>query len=207
MLSKNRIAFQSLLAKMRYKHEALRKDEPAKAKELSAQLDKVIWHSARIVYPDYETDCRQISKARNNRHQKKKRANKELRFMFQSYDELSFVTLTWSPESLEKLSENVRRKYVRQWLEQNCRYYVGNVDYGRKNQREHYHAVVALNRDGFESWKYGFSKVKELKVPEDKEPGKISGYMIKLVNHAGKAESGRLMIKRKGMVEVDELPF
>ncbi len=180
---------------------------PEKAKLHTEQLEKVLWYSAPIAYLNYELEANQITRAKEARKRKKNRANSYIRGMFRAYNQLYFVTLTFSPESLEKLKVRTRKTYCREWLEQNCRDFIANIDYGKKNHREHFHALCALNDTSTTEWKYGFSKVRKFKMPEDGNPAKISGYILKLVNHAGKVETGSLFTKKSGMKEVDELPF
>ena len=204
----NRIAVRKKLHKLRYKYAQLKESDPEKARKRNEQLDKIIWYSAPVTYPYYDREDTILLKAESARKQKKKRANKVIRAMFECYDELYWITLTWSPQYLDGLKENVRRKYVQQFLNDNCRYYCANIDYGSKKQREHFHAVVAWNRsEKMPEWKYGWKRFKRIRKPESNEPYRITGYMLKLVNHAGKVTSGSLLIKRGMMEDIDELPF
>ena len=76
MLSHNRIDFARLLCKLRYKYEKLKETEPEKAKIRTEQLNKVLWTSAWIVYPDFEFEARQITRAKDARKRKKNRVNR-----------------------------------------------------------------------------------------------------------------------------------
>lgn len=53
-----------------------------------------------------------------------------------------FITLTFTDETLKNTSFETRRRYVARYLKANSKNYVANVDFGSKNKREHYHAVV-----------------------------------------------------------------
>lgn len=207
MLSENRIRFARLVSRLRYRYSKEKVEKPILFKKHIDQLQRIIG-SAFIVWPDFMKQARDYTRAVSARKRKKNRANKYIRGMFDSYDTLHFVTLTFSPESLEKLSYTTRRRYTREWLETNCRDYCANIDYGKKNGREHYHALVALPKSGtYQPWPYGFQKVRLFHMPEDSSPAKISGYICKLANHAGKLESGKMLFKLGGFKDVDEIPF
>lgn len=54
-----------------------------------------------------------------------------------------FLTLTFNDSFFDRgTSEDTRRKYIRRFLKEQCQEYVANVDYGDKNGREHFHAIV-----------------------------------------------------------------
>lgn len=93
-----------------------------------------------------------------------------------------FVTLTFTDTCLEKTSVETRRKYVRRFLKQYGNYYVANIDYGGKNDREHYHAVIMCDCIPSNAWQFGFSKIKNVRSVNDSI--KLSKYISKLTNHA-----------------------
>lgn len=99
-----------------------------------------------------------------------------------------FITLTFNDETLAKTSQITRRRYVARYLKDNCSKYVANIDYGAKNGREHYHAVV--NSDiCFDNWyKYGAIKVERVRK-SDTDSQKVSRYITKLTKHALKVEN------------------
>lgn len=153
--------------------------------------------------------------------------------MATEYSRLFFVTLTFRDEVLEKTSDRTRHRYVSKFLNDNTLDYVANVDYGSKTNREHYHAVVAL--DGEKTaleWAYGFASYKPCRMSTIKNAKgncKIAKYLTKMSNHATKLTAGRVFSKarkkpsavvynpyteegRKGLnfIEInenDELPF
>ena len=196
-MTQNQINIQYLIARYRYKHKGEKKANEA--------LDRILWYSYPIVYGSH--DCKAITRAMESRKAKKKRVNRYLRGMAECYDELHFITLTWRDEYLNTLSESTRQRYVRDYLNANCRDFYANQDFGkRKTEREHYHAVVAL-KDTTEPWRYGFSNDKTITRADSKTTRtKISSYMLKLTNHAEKLGTGKSFHKR-GIKEVDNLPF
>lgn len=71
--------------------------------------------------------------------------------------------------------------------------YVANIDFGKKNGREHYHAVVASGKVNYKLWDYGALNGEvirnNVKVDEDgsisiESAQKIARYIAKLTNHA-----------------------
>ena len=63
--------------------------------------------------------------------------------------------------------------------------YVANVDYGAKNHREHYHAVVMCDNIDHKSWRYGAINFKRINYDADIDTiNKLSMYVAKLTNHA-----------------------
>lgn len=197
-MTPNQIKIQYLVHKFRYKH----KDD------LQAQeaLNRILWWSYPVVYPNHEIETTKIQKAIDARKRKKRIINRYLEDMADWYDELYFVTLTFSDDALNGTSERTRHRYVQTWLNENCRDYYANVDYGEKNGREHFHAVVAF-KSNIQPWKYGFDSAKKIKSStEGGNRHKISGYMLKLTNHAAKLGTGK-SFRKKIREDVDSLPF
>lgn len=104
-----------------------------------------------------------------------------------------FLTLTFSPSTLENTSEKERRVAVTRYLKQYKTRYVANIDYGSKNHREHYHALIMCDKVDFEAWrKYGninAEKVRNKDIKSDK--AKLAKYIAKLSNHAIKETTKR----------------
>ena len=111
---------------------------------------------------------------------------KILEMMF--YGSCSFLTLTFTDEVLANTTEHTRRRYVARFLKQISDDYVGNVDYGKLNGREHYHAVVRGVNIDTSAWdKYGFSHAQTIgKSDGSTQASKMSKYIYKLSNHATK---------------------
>lgn len=98
-----------------------------------------------------------------------------------------FATLTFTDNVLSSTSQKTRRRYVARFLKSQSEFYVANIDFGSKNGREHYHAVVFVDPNqgiALNQWrKYGQINVKRVRV-SDKSPLRISKYISKLTNHA-----------------------
>lgn len=104
-----------------------------------------------------------------------------------------FLTLTFRNDVLANTSQETRAKYIKRFLKEQCQCYVANIDYGRKNEREHYHAVVIPKNDNidgaFYRKNYGsidFERVRVHSGETDYEntSKRLSKYVSKLVNHA-----------------------
>ena len=162
------------------------------AKELNCSSDELI-------------SFQQLQKAKK---QKRNRIEKDIKKAFESNKKLYFVTLTFNNETL-KLKERTRRNYIKEHLEQ-FNGYIANIDYGSKNEREHYHAIIIadektetekiLNTKKFvtiknaKEWQYGFSSIEKINT-EEKDFKKISNYIAKLTNHALKYGNHRILKK------------
>lgn len=190
-------------------------------KEKNAMLDRIVWYSFPVVF--CHESMSEAQKVYDSRKQQKYRCDKKLKQMACNYDHLFFVTLTFTDDTMQRLSERTRHRYVAETLNL-ADDYVANVDYGAKTQREHYHAVIAsdktLNQEIRLKWqKYGFIHIKPVvkrTVFTKKKESKLASYMVKLSYHATKLTAGRVFSKVKpkvkpfGFVEWPddaELPF
>ena len=81
-----------------------------------------------------------------NRYQRVKRLGYRLTQYFSIIDiakrgQLYFGTLTFSDKVLDKTTEKTRRRYVVRFLNDISISYVANIDFGKENEREHYHCI------------------------------------------------------------------
>lgn len=104
-----------------------------------------------------------------------------------------FLTLTFNDKTLLKTSQETRRRYVARYLKDNCVKYVANIDFGAKNGREHYHALVPNDID-LSSWhQYGAIHCERVRT-DDNDLKRISKYITKLTAHALKVCSNTRLI-------------
>ena len=101
-----------------------------------------------------------------------------------------WLTLTFNDDTLAKTTQNTRKRYVVRYLKSQSNYYIANIDYGKENEREHYHAVLVSERVDMTAWPYGFAYTERIKNHVS-SPKKISKYVSKLCNHAIKETTKR----------------
>lgn len=105
--------------------------------------------------------------------------------------ECKFLTLTFTDDTLNTTSEETRKKYIKRYLKQVSDYYIANIDYGGKNGREHYHAIVVSNNVNYSPWhKYGAIKGETIRTNGVSDV-KLGKYISKLTNHAIKETTKR----------------
>lgn len=104
-----------------------------------------------------------------------------------------FLTLTFNDETLNNTTSKQRRVFVSRYLKTfNCKY-VANIDFGKENHREHYHAIICADSINYLLWnKYGAingERIRNKDLQSDKT--KLAKYICKLSNHAIKETTKR----------------
>lgn len=131
--------------------------------------------------------CRKISKARFERVKRCKVRIKGIVFD----GDAVFLTLTFNDDILASTSQETRRRYVTRLLKRYCAKYVANIDFGKLNGREHYHAIVECDSENAEklkkAWgdKCGFADFRKIGSKED-DLKKTTKYINKLNAHCFK---------------------
>jgi hypothetical protein len=162
-------------------------------------------------YPKEYAEAEKINLAR---YKRVVRLRKRIERILTNSDTVIFLTLTFSDETLAKTSANTRRGYVSRYLSSFGFDYVANIDFGAKNGREHYHAVVGGKVD-LELWErkcgIAFAEFVQAKNIAKKVPKRYLGlppeeiekrmktdnekrlakYVAKLTNHAIKETTKR----------------
>lgn len=237
----------------RFKSEVLKTDIPKLANQISkaiyARFALETWGEVIKCNMDYDTAMKkrcfllenfpkeyaEAEKINLARYKRVARLRKRINAILHNNEFVLFLTLTFNDETLAKTSPETRRKYVQRFLTEMKCDYVGNIDFGAKNGREHYHAVVGDICDESKWTKYGFinslwvkignerlRKVPkryeemseeeiEKRMQEDNEK-RLAKYVAKLTNHAIKETTKRSVIlypKYKKLVErkSKEKPF
>ena len=135
------------------------------------------------------TECNRVIKSTYSRNS---RLYKRIGYML-SLGKCYFLTLTFNPECLDNTNKETRKKYVLRWLKSNTEHYVANIDYGGKNGREHYHAVVypgAIYMN-YEEWHKNGAILGEIVKKPSKSNIPLAKYVSKLTNHAIKETTRR----------------
>lgn len=113
------------------------------------------------------------------------RASNRIELLISNFETL-FLTLTFNDKTIEATTEETRRKYVSLYLKSVSPHYVANIDYGKQNGREHYHAIVVGTDIDYSTWhKYG--AIKGIKIKKASNPLQLSKYINKLSLHACKS--------------------
>lgn len=104
-----------------------------------------------------------------------------------------FLTLTFTDTTLANSTEKVRRVAVSRFLKQFGVPYVANIDFGSKNNREHYHAIINASNIDLSSWrKYGNINAQRVRNRNiERDSIRLSKYVAKLSNHAIKETTKR----------------
>lgn len=166
------------------------------------------------IFNDFFRDLYDIEYDYCVKHEKKRlatiarraRVNKYLRMMADSkliYSPQYLLSLTFNDEVLGNTSFDTRLKYVRDYLNDTFADYFACVDFGKRNGREHYHAIVNPSSYDYEvvhidkkgrfyykprdklDWKYGYFSLR----PIYDDPSKSARYAFKASNYAFKCSS------------------
>lgn len=75
-----------------------------------------------------------------------------------------FLTFTFTEKTLEKTTQKTRLRAIKTFLNGQASDYVLNIDYGKKNNREHYHAIILSRYKTLvlSAYKYGFIEYDKL---------------------------------------------
>ena len=137
-------------------------------------------------------EYKEALKINNASYHRTKRLKERVQTMLLGGDCI-FCTLTFSDSTLNSTDYKQRRVAVSRYLKTFNSKYIANVDYGAKNHREHYHAIIQCSDIVLDGWrKYGNINVERIRnknIESDKT--KLAKYICKLSNHAIKETTKR----------------
>lgn len=140
---------------------------------------------------DLETE-KKADKLIKSRKQKAKRVRKRIDMIMQN--DALFLTFTFTDDVLASTTFEKRKRYIKDWLSKlNC-HYVANLDYGKKNGREHYHAVVGISSVDFGS--YSLGSLNGIKIRQGSNSIALSRYIVKLTSHCLKNTARTIIYSR-----------
>lgn len=155
------------------------------------------WYAER--YPRIFKVCLNVY---TSRVQKVKRVKTRIVNMLYTNDgelkDCLFLTLTFKDDVLDSTSQKTRRVYVSRYLKSQYSDYVANIDFGDKNEREHYHAIVGADFVDLSDWYDVFGGVYVEHIR--RTPEKIAQYINKLTYHSVKDTAGFLIYSRNNAV-------
>lgn len=109
-------------------------------------------------------------------------------------DTCLFLTMTFTDDILNSTTAQTRRRYINDYLKSlNCKW-IGNIDFGKLNGREHYHAIAQIDFIDTHIYKYGNLDVKKINLSSD--AGKLANYINKLVVHSIKSTTHNCRIMK-----------
>ena len=223
----------------KFKSEVLKTDIPKLANQISKAIyaNQQLLSTGEIIYSNldidtalelrcfllerYPNEYAEAEKINTARYKRVGRIRNRIADIIHNSEIVQFVTLTFTDEVLAKTTAETRRKYVQRFLTEHNTDYVGNIDFGAKNGREHYHAVIGC-RIIPNLWQYGFTsalfvkdgaeltkkvpkryehlseKEQKYKMRQDSEKA-LSKYIAKLTNHAIKetVKGSRILTPKK----------
>lgn len=146
---------------------------------------------------NYPEEWKEAERVNNASYHRTKRLKTKIENMISS-GSCIFLTLTFTNDVLDSTSELTRKRYVARFLKSVATFYIANIDYGKKKQREHYHAIVNCDMVNHELWKYGNIDFERVRVEQEDSPVKIAKYINKLTNHAIKetTQQSRIIYSR-----------
>lgn len=131
---------------------------------------------------EYPNEWKEAMRINDAHYHRVKRLKKRIATMLDK-GSCIFLTFTFTDEVLEKTTRETRRQKIRRYLAHyNCPY-VANIDFGKKNGREHYHAIIQCNSIDYKLYDYGNLDGERI-VNSANDYVKLSKYIAKLTNHA-----------------------
>lgn len=137
-----------------------------------------------------EAEWKEASKINHAYRNRVKRLRKRIEKMI-AKGNCIFVTLTFTDSILQSTSPDTRKKYVKNYLASQSSTYVANIDFGKENHREHYHALVQADKIKSSLWQNKCGAINFKKVLSSSNPIKLAKYISKLTNHAIKETTQR----------------
>lgn len=190
-----------------------------------------------VVYPNFLKESSAIQREWDKNKAKRKRIMRYVHGMSRTHGTLYLLSLTFSDEVLKTTTAETRKQNISRWLDKHTVDYMACIDFGRKNKREHYHAIVALDiplktveyrrKTYYEPteiakadwYPYGFMSVRCIDI-QGANAYKTANYALKASTYAFKASSADSAIKpfhKRGVEHLargwetlgsdDELPF
>lgn len=127
---------------------------------------------------DWLNDFKRIQ---NNRAVKQYRIRKKVEYLLRC--DCLFLSLTFREDVLNNTSKSTRRRYVRDYLNSLGCKYLCNIDYGKTNGREHYHAIINTTNIDYSRYFKKCGSIKGERVIYNNYDAFVR-YIWKFTNHA-----------------------
>lgn len=149
-----------------------------------------------------------------SRYNKVSRIKQHFVYMIMKKKNIYFLTFTFDDKYINKC-DRTKKDLIKNLLNEidSCSFYILNVDYGSKTERQHYHCIYGTNKDlnlKFILDKYYpcFSYTEKIRL-DSSSINKVSKYINKLSNHALKSSTKKSRIyfnfKGYGDISVEEV--
>jgi len=91
---------------------------------------------------------------------KRKRLYNRILKMLKENKNILFLTFTFNESILKTTNSETRQRYIKTYLNEQTSEYILNIDYGKTNKREHYHAIAKPKYKliVYTAYKYGLIK-------------------------------------------------
>ena len=154
------------------------------------------------------TLCEQMRRAR---YEQSKKVQNHIQFLFNLEGYLYFATFTFKDESL-LLSAYTRKQKIRRLLSSNFDDYILNIDFGSKNEREHFHAIIYekidnsyikdnhLKHKKLDSYNLGIYDLQKIQST-DISKVKLGKYISKLTLHSIKVKQSYVSVKKGSLYQ------
>lgn len=160
----------------------------------------------------YFEDNKDYQKILNARYCKSSRIKKRLVFLITHFDYLYFCTFTFDDSTLSKC-DRTKKDLIKNTLNRFSSdiHYILNVDYGKKNEREHYHCIIGTNYSldlrNFLKSNYPFFTSCDRIGTSSNDIKRLSKYINKLTNHCIKdtTKNKRIIYNFNGYDKYKEL--
>lgn len=151
----------------------------------------------RMMAQEFPEEWKEAYRVNDASYHRTKRLKEKIKRMITS-GSCIFLTLTFTNQVLDSTSQDTRKRYIKRALKTMSDTYIANIDYGKKKEREHYHAIVLSAKVSQDQWKYGNLDYERVRVEQEDSPVKIAKYINKLTNHAIKetVKQNRLIYSR-----------
>lgn len=194
------------------------------------QLNNILWYSIPKVYTTYDKDICEVNKELQKKRSRRARWFRYVREMRETFPKLFLVTLTFD-EKYEKNADVTKLEAVRDYFNRSYQDWFCCADYGKKNQRLHFHCIAYTDYplvdyvygknkavayrflDEKLNWSQGFYSIKliaDSKVDDNvsiKYALKSASYSLKSSDDGCKPFHKRGVIHMKKLNDYDELPF
>lgn len=125
-------------------------------------------------------ECQRIG---NTSYQRIKRLKGRISDLLQRGDCL-FLTLTFNDSTLLNTTQKERRDLVLEYLKKANADFIGNIDFGKENKREHYHIVINTSEIDYTLWHpNGAIRGEKVRLRGNTET-KLARYIDKLALHS-----------------------